>query len=175
MELNNLIPNRSENWVIKKNILTYKKLTHIPILKKESDFYYIFLDNRVKKEIIRLIIHLNRIKLKFYFVTPEYSKPGGVEDFYNKNIQHYLFCYIQPGFFKLFKKYNFDIIQNMVDWTIEFNCYNLIKTNYDIIKKILNKESFNYYNGNYTHDYPKEIIDEYNTLYREIQINRLLK
>jgi len=73
MELSRLIPDKNPNWLIKKGVLTYKKLNHVPLLKKEGDLYYIFLDLRFKKEVIRLSNHIKKLELKFYFILPAFS------------------------------------------------------------------------------------------------------
>jgi hypothetical protein len=174
MELNKLIPNNNPNWVIKKKVLTYLRLNHIPLLKKEGDFYYIFLDLRLKKEVIRLVNHLTRLEVKFYFVVPAYSSPKGVLDFENENIKHYLRCYVDEEFRHLLEKYNYDLIGNLVEWCIEFNVYHLIKENYEDFKERVNAKIADFWSNTFIMKYPVEIRDDYNTLYRQIQINNLL-
>jgi hypothetical protein len=174
MELSDFIPDGSAAWKVGKNQLTYKKYVNIPICYIEDDIVYVFLDKRIVKPVLKITKKLIELDLEFYFTTPELSNPKGVEDHKNVIIYHYFRSYIQKEFFKGFEAMQFDLIQNMTSWANKEECFNLIKENYDEIKKVVNKQDYDYYSNIKKYQYPQEIRDDFDRLYREIQINRIL-
>ena len=101
MGLNNLI--LDSNWLVKGNFLMYKKYVNIPMCFIEDDIYYVFLDVKLTKQVLKLTKALMKSGVEFYFTTPEYSNPK-VEIDDNLVISHYLFRYqdsIFYGFDKL--------------------------------------------------------------------------
>ena len=126
------------------------------------------------KQIIKITQHLLNLGVEFYFTTPEFSNPSGVDDIENKVISHYLMSYIQKEFFFGFREIEFDLIHNMVKWTEKENCFDLVKPNYEYITKKVNNKYFDYYANKEYEDYTKEIREDYKTLYRDIQISKIL-
>ena len=96
------------------------------------------------------------------------------DDIENKVISHYLMSYIQKEFFFGFREIEFDLIHNMVKWTEKENCFDLVKPNYESITKKVNNKYFDYYANKEYEDYTKEIREDYKTLYRDIQISKIL-
>jgi hypothetical protein len=175
MDLNSIIPDKNDrNYSVAKKFLMYKKYQNIPLCFIEDDIVYVFLDKKVSKVVIKLVKNLCKNNIQFYFTTPELSNPKGVIDYEDKVIEHYLNSYIQVEFFYGFQKIGFDFIKNLVDWANKNNCYDLIKSNYDYIQKRVNRKYYDYYSNKDIFEYPKEIRDDFLTLYREIQINNLL-
>lgn len=176
MELNKIIPDSFKSfnspWVIKGKFLMFHRYENIPICFIEDNIIYIFLDNRIQKAVIKLTNEFVKLGYEFYFTTPLISNPAfKIDDLNNIVINHYLFSYFQKGFFKGFKKINFDLIGNMVDWCRKENCIDLIKKNYKMLDSIINKSHVNWYSQKKEYDYSEEIREDYKTLYREIQIN----
>jgi hypothetical protein len=170
--LEELIPDSSNRWVIKKNFLMYKKYDLVPIAFIGNDgILYIFLDYNIHKEVIRLIKFIRNKNVEFYLTTPKLLNPkNNVTNF--DIISNYLLCYAQNEFFNGFKKIEFDLIDNMVKWCDKENCYDVIRECLNIVKKEVNRV---YYDMHIERSkYPQEIIDTFNTLYREIQINKIL-
>jgi hypothetical protein len=174
MELSDFIPDGSTAWKVGKCQLTYKKYVNIPICYIEDDIVYVFLDKRIVKPVLKITKRLVELNVEFYFTTPELSNPKGVEDHKNAIIHHYFRSYIQKEFFKGFEDIQFDVIRNMTTWANKEDCYNLIKENYEVIKKIVNRQNYDYYSNIKKYEYPQDIRDDFDRLYREIQINQIL-
>lgn len=174
MELSNLIPDGSDNWKVGKKQLTYKKYVNIPICFIEDDIIYVYLDKRIVKPVLKLVKKLVDMKVEFYMTTPELSNPKGLEDHQNAIIHHYFRSYVQKEFFEGFEKMGFDLIHNMTDWATKEGCFPLIKENYDSVKKIVNEKNYDYFSNIHTYEYPQEIRDDFDRVYREIQINQIL-
>jgi hypothetical protein len=150
----------------------FKKYENIPICFIEDNIIYILLDNKIQKAVIKLTKEFVKLGYEFYFTTPLLSNPAfKIENLNNIVINHYLFSYFQVGFFKGFKKINFDLIENMVNWCRKENCIDLIKENYKSLGGLVNKSQIDWYSQKKEYDYCEEIREEYKTLYREIQIN----
>ena len=179
MELNNLIPDRfrplyNPTWIVKGNFLYFKKLELIPICFIKDDVVYIFLDARISKQVIKLTEHLIYLKADFYFLTPEASNPSGVIDFEEKVIKSYLMSYAKKEFFNGFKSIEFDLISNMVKWTEKENCFSLIKEIYQDVLKEINHQTWDYYSNKKHYDYCQDIREEFQSLYRAIQISKII-
>ena len=130
MELNDIIPLKFRptigcDWVVKNKFLMYKHYEHIPVAFIEDDIVFIFLDNKIPRQILKLTKWLMKYDYEFYFTSPLLSNPKGVleEELHPTVIKHYLYSYVQEPFFKGFKKIDFDIIENMVKWCIRWFNY----------------------------------------------------
>ena len=174
MDLNNLIPDNNPSWIIKGKFLMFKKLEHIPVCYIDDDIVYVFLDARLTKQMIKLIKYLMKLDVEFYLTTPEASNPKGVIDYHEKVIRHYLLSYAKDTFFNEFKKIDFDLVDNLVKWTDKENCFDLVKGVYEEVMKKINRESWDYYSNKKHFDYCKEIRDEFQSLYRHIQISKII-
>lgn len=174
MELIDFIPDGSDAWKVGKNQLTYKKYVNIPICYIEDDIVYVFLDKRIVRPVLKITKMLVELNVEFYFTTPELSNPKGVEDHKNAIIHHYFRSYIQKEFFKGFEDIQFDVIRNMTRWANKEDCYSLIKENYMAVKKDVNRETYDYYSNKRRYEYSQEIRDDFDRVYRDIQINQIL-
>ncbi len=176
MDLNKFIPKKFRhlsNWSVYKDFLLFKKIQNIPVLYVDEDIVYVFLDLRIKKEMIALINHLDDIGVEFYFTHPDFSNPG--EEWNEKKIiLQYFRCYSDLKFHKELKKIEFDFIQNLTFWTKKFSSFELLKSTYDEYLKVVNKKSFDFYTQKEMCDFPEQIREEFRTLWREIQINNIL-
>jgi hypothetical protein len=176
MELSTIIPNTSDiNWIVKGDFLMYRKYSNIPIAYTEGDTVFIFLDLKVIKVVSRLIKHLVKNNIEFYFDSPEFSNPAAdVNEYNTKVVTHYLFSHANKNVFAEFKRINFDLIKNMVSFCDNNNCHDILKPCYERVKKDVLRNELNYYSGKTEHDYPKEIREEFENLYRDIQISRII-
>lgn len=174
MELSDLIPDGSAAWKVGKRQLTYKKYVNIPICFIEDDIVYVYLDKKIAKAVLKLVKKLVDMKVEFYLITPELSSPKGLEDHKNAIIYHYFRSYVQKEFFEGFEKIEFDLIKNMTDWATKEGCFSLIKENYDAVKKIVNEKNYDYFSNINAYQYPQNIRDDFDRVYREIQINQIL-
>ena len=181
MDLNNLIPDKfrplhNPPWIVKGQFVMFKKYEHIPTCFVENDIVYVFLDNRITKAIIKLVKHLMTLNIEFYFTTPELSNPRGIveEDYNDRVINHYLYSFAQIDFFNGFREIDFDLIDNMVKWTEKENCFDKVKANYELIHKKVQRKDYDYYSNKHTYEYVDEIREEFQSLYRHIQISKII-
>lgn len=179
MELNKLIPlkfipNIDCEWVVKGKYLMYRRYEHIPMAYIEDDIVYIFLENKIPNQVLKLTKWVANLGVEFYFADPEFSNPSGIENYHRDTIYHYLHSYAQKHFFKGFKDIEFDLIKNMVDWCTKEGCTELIKDVYSKINTRIQKGYFDYYSGKDIYEYKNEIREEFRTLYRDIQINQII-
>jgi hypothetical protein len=176
MDLNKFIPNKFRhlpNWSVGKDFLLFKKIHNIPVLKIEDEIVYVFLDLRIRKEMVALIKHLDELDIEFYFTHPDFSNPA--EEWNEKEvIWHYFRCWSDSKFYKEIKKVEFDFIGNLSDWVKEFSSFELLKSIYDEFLKVVNKKWYDYYSQKDVWMYSEYIREEFRTLWREIQINNIL-
>lgn len=181
MDLNNLIPDKfrplvNPTWVVKGQFVMFKKYEHIPVCFVEDDVVYVFLDNRVSNAILKLVKHLISIGVEFYFTTPELSNPKGIlEEYYkDKVIKHYLYSFAQVEFFYGFRNIDFDLIDNMVKWTSKENCFDKVRSNYELINEKVERREYDFFSNKYLYEYKDEIRQEFKSLYRHIQISKII-
>ena len=176
MSDNNFVTDINPIWVVKGKFLMFKKYEHIPVCYIEDDIVYVFLDAKITKHIIKLTNHLVKNKIEFYFTSPEMSNPKGINklDYHDEIIKHYLTLYSNKDFYYGFKKIEFDLIDNMVKWTMKENCFNSIKDNLEIIKKRILKKEYDYYTNKLYYNYDEMIREDFNSLYRHIVLSRFV-
>lgn len=179
MELNDLIPKKYKHldskWKISDGNLLFKNLQFIPLCYiSDEDIVYIYFDNRIKKQLFELVKLLIKKDIEFYFTIVEISDPAGVFDYNEKVIENYLYMFIDEYFYKNFKKINFDLIDNMVKWTLKNKCFSDIKPAFDYISNKVKAKNYDYYTQKSEYEYSEEIRNEFETLYREIIINQII-
>ena len=173
MELNNFLP-KSENWSISKSIIYFKKMQKIPICMLIDDTPHIILENKIPKQVIEMTKVLMKTGIEFYFTTPLSVNPAGVEDFKNEVIASYFNSYSNKKLFVGFKKIGFDFIKNLINWSEKNDSVHLVKPVYEKINKDVQKEYYDYWQKTKYYNYNPEIREEFRTLWREIQINKIL-
>ena len=173
MDLNKIIPN-NENWSYSNGIFYFKKLQKIPICFINDDVFYILLENKIPKQVIELTKNLMKSDHKFYFTTPEAVNPSGVIDYKNEVLKSYFNSYSNKKFFIGFNKIGFDLIKNMINWSEENDAWHLVKPIYEDINKKIQKKNHDYYTRKDYYDYEFDIREEFRTLWREIQISKIL-
>lgn len=179
MDLNRLIPERflsvgDPKWKVKGDFIMFKKIEHIPLCFVKDNTVYVFLENKLPKQVIFLTQHLMNLGLEFYFLMPECSSPKGVEYFYYDNIKHYLLSYAKDHFFYGFNKINFNIVNNLVKWSEKEDCFDLIREVHAEVLKELQYETWDYYARKKYFVYKQDIREEFRTMYREIVISKIL-
>jgi len=174
MELDSIVPDRSDAWKVSKGQLLYKKYVWLPVCADDAGHIIVFLDRRIHKAVIKVVKRLMQLGVEFSCVTPDYASPKGLSDFYEKNIEHCLLSYASNEFFYGFEKIGFDLIKNMTDWAEREGCFEQIKESYLYIKKDVCRHYYDYYSKKDIYEYPQEIRDSFERIYRDIQINRIL-
>lgn len=175
MDLNDLIPDNSHSWTINKSYLLYKKCgINIPMCTIEDNCVYVFIDNSaIHKPFLKLINHLIKLDIEFYFYPPTYSHPGTVID-YNNIIYHYFITYANKNFNDGFDKIEFDFIENLSKWCKKENCFNLVRENHLKVQKKIQKSWYNYYSKSDEYDYSEYIRDVFKSLYRHMQVSQII-
>jgi len=174
MDLNSIIPDKSDSWIIKGDFLFYRKIHLIPLCTMINGVYYVLLDAKCHKAVLKLTKKLMKMDAEFYFTTPLIANPKGVDDFNLKVVDTYIHNYANKHFFCGFRELDFDLIHNMVKWTEKENCFDLVKDIYDKYQKIVNQEHYDYYANRSFYDYDEEIRESFRGLYRDIQISKIL-
>lgn len=174
MELNNIIPDNSSNWVIRGDFLFFKKIHLIPVCTIIDGIYYIMLDGKCHKAILKLTKKIMKMDVEFYFTTPLLANPKSIENLNQKVVENYIHSYTNKHFFYGFKDIDFDLIHNMVKWTEKEDCFDLVKEIYDNYQKLVNQEYYDYYSNRSFYPYDEEIRQVFVGLYRDIQISKLL-
>ena len=174
MDLDNIIPDNSSNWIVRGDFLFYKKINLIPVCTIIDDIYYIMLDGKCHKVILKLTKKIMKMDGEFYFTTPLMASPKSIENFNQEVIQNYIHNYTNIHFFHGFRDINFDLIHNMVKWTEKENCFDLVKGIYDKYQKSINNKYYDYYSNRSFYSYDEEIREAFVGLYRDIQISKIL-
>lgn len=173
MDLNKIIPN-NDNWSVSKGIIYFKKMQKIPVCIL-GDEVLVILDNKIPKQVIELVKNLMKAGVEFYFTVTGAENPSGILDYKKEVIRNYLYSYANIKFYLGFNKIGFDLIKNLIDWSDKNDAWYLVKPIYEVVnKKIINHSYFDFYTQKEIYDYSFEIREEFRTLWREIQINKVL-
>ena len=173
MDLNNILP-KNENWSFSKGIVYFRKIQKIPSCIIIDDIPHIILENKIPKQILELTRNFMKSGDEFYFTTPLSTNPSGVYEFKNEVIKSYFNSYANLKFYNGFKKLNFDLIKNLIDWSEKNDAWYLVKPIYEEVNKKIQKEYYDYWQKMYYYDYEYDIREEFRTLWREIQINKII-
>jgi hypothetical protein len=176
MDLDSIIPNNSD-WKVSKNRVFKKNIAWIPILDIVDDnLIYIFLDIRMSKEILKVVKNLQKTDIEFYFISPLFADPGFNGDFNVVNIKNYLKDYSKSQFYDGFDKIEFDFIGNLIEYCKKENCIELVKDIYlEVNKEVQNKFWDHYANKQYFKTKREDIRETFNQLYRDIQLQQILR
>ena len=176
MDLDSIIPNNSD-WKVSKNRVFNKNIAWIPIFDIVDDnLIYIFLDLRMSKDILKVVKNLQKTDIEFYFISPLFADPGFNGDFNEINIKNYLKDYSKSQFYDGFEKIEFDFIGNLIEYCKKENCIELVKDIYlEVNKEVQNKFWDHYANKQYFKTKREDIRETFNQLYRDIQLQQILK
>ena len=176
MDLDSIIPNKSD-WKVSKNRVFKKNIAWIPVFDIiEDNLIYIFLDIRMSKEILKVVNNLQKTDIEFYFISPLFADPGFNGDFNVVNIKNYLKDYSKSQFYDGFDKIEFDFIGNLIEYCKKENCIELVKDIYlEVNKEVQNKFWDHYANKQYFTTKREDIRETFNQLYRDIQLQQILK
>jgi hypothetical protein len=176
MDLDSIIPNNSE-WKVSKNRIFKKNIAWIPVFDVvEDNLIYIFLDIRMSKDILKVVKNLQKTDIEFYFISPLFADPGFRGDFNEVNINNYLKDYSKSQFYDGFDKIEFDFIGNLIEYCKKENCIELVKDIYlEVNKDVQNKFWDHYANKQYFKTKREDIRETFNQLYRDIQLQQILR
>jgi hypothetical protein len=176
MDLDSIIPNNGE-WKVSKNRVFKKNIAWIPVFDIVDDnLIHIFLDLRMSKDILKVVKNLQKTDIEFYFISPLFADPGFRGDFNVVNINNYLKDYSKSQFYDGFEKIEFDFIGNLIEYCKKENCIELVKDIYlEVNKDVQNKFWDHYANKQYFKTKREDIRETFNTLYRDIQLQQILR
>jgi hypothetical protein len=150
-------------------ILTYfKKEINVNEINEVSNIF----NSNIKYSFLFLekCQYIKKINSSKYYIL----KGINSNDYNDKVIKHYLYSHAQVDFFDGFKNIDFDLIDNMVKWTDKENCFDKVKANYETISKKVERKEYDYFSNNYSYEYKDEIREEFQSLYRHIQISKII-
>jgi hypothetical protein len=178
MELDSILPKNKEIKT-SKNRVFIKNIAWKPFIEIMSDnLLYIYLDGSLINDIIKITNKLQKSDYEFYFIPSKMSDPGlrlTDEEYFSDVIKGYLKYYSLINFYTGFNKIDFDFISNMVKFCEKENCNYLIKDIYDEVNRDVQKTFYDYYTNRYKFEVESEDIrEEFKTLYRQIQLNRII-
>lgn len=177
MDLDSILPKTGE-WKVSKNRVFRKNIAWLPILDIVSmNYIEIFLDIRNSKDIIKIVKNLKKTDIEYYFISPIYADPGQDISNYNEtNIKNYLKNLSRSQFYDGFSKIEFDFVGNLIEYCKKKNCDELIKEIYSKVNEDVQSKRWDYYSGKeYFKNNRKDIREYFNSLYREIQLQQILK
>jgi len=174
MDLNKIVPLNDNRWSVSDNIIYFKKLMKIPVLIVIDDIPHIILEGKLVRQVIQLTEILMGSGLEFYFTIPDSTNPSGVFDFESEVINSYFHSYSNRKFYLGFNKIGFDLIENLIKWCDKRGCWDLVKPIYDKVNKEIQRKHFDWWSKQEKYDYQKDIREEFNSLWRDIQINKIL-
>lgn len=177
MDISLLIPDKDQNWVIKHNILYYKKFALIPLANYIDGDLYINLDNRYLMGVVRIIKHCQKMNIDFMFldyltITEKFISNENIDGIFSNN----LLSICEPKIFDLIKNNKINYIQIISSFIKLYNCHNRFIKVYDELNKEHFQASWFDWFQHKIHYRVKneEIRDYYDTLFREVKISLLL-
>jgi len=113
----------------------------------------------------------------FDVVSPLFADPGqDNRDFNYINIKNYLKNYSKSQFYDGFSKIDFDFIGNLIDYCKKEKCIELVKDIYLEVNKIVQSKHWDYYtNREFYNNKRDDIRETFNSLYRDIQLQQILR
>ena len=178
MNLSEIIPDNSQKWIIQKDYLMIQKYAKIPIAYlNDREKVNIFLDIKIRKEILLLVKHLMKLEIPFIFICSVFQNPKKVDEqeFHFLNIKNYLLSYSNAEFYDGFHRIGFDLPKNLTEYTDYYNCFEIVRGVYDEINIQVQKKYDDYYSNQTVYNVKREDIrDDFNSLYRDIQLSRIL-
>jgi len=176
LDLNTYLPSLDGNWKIKHNMVYYHKYVDIPVLSIKDNTIWVSLDRRIRKPIIKMVKHLMKLDVNFYFSTRIiiHQKEINKEDLQGI-IETYLLALTDEVFFDEIFDTGFDYVENLTHFMTDYECHSLFKEKFESIKKIYLREYQNWYANKSYYKVKKEYIRDFiRTLEREIKLNMLI-
>jgi hypothetical protein len=174
MDINILIPENNNSWYVKHNTIYFLKYGAIPVLKKIDGVYYVSLDNRITKKVIKIIKHLTKLKIVFYLCDRMTICENHIHNEDKSNIiKNYLYAISNEVFFDFIKESEFDYVNNLTKFLNLYDCHKTFKHYYDKLK-------VNHYEKMWTDWYSmrtyysvknEDIRNYYSILERQIKLN----
>jgi len=175
MDLYRIIP-KDDRWIISKNIVYIDYLAKIPILVKEGDAIWIYIDRRITKYVLKLVKILQKEEIKFLFRSNRiiFEHKFSQDEIHELNLKQYIRNIADESFFDGFNKIEFDYTRNISEYLLKYKCHDIFKKQYAIQKKRLLSKYWDYYQNKEFYEVSREDIRDYiSALEREVKINLL--
>ena len=177
MDISLLIPDRDQNWIVKHNILYYKKYALIPLANYINGDLYLNLDKRYLMGVIRLINHCIKSGINFMFldhltITEKFIPNENIDGIFFNN----LLSINETKLFKLIKTNQLPFIQIICNFIKMYDCHNRFIKVYDELKKDHYQASWFDWYDHQVHYRVKdvEVREYYDSLFREVKLSLLL-
>ncbi len=177
MDISLLIPDKDQNWIVRHNILYYRKFALIPLANYINGDLYINLDNRYLMGVVKLVKYCHKMNIDYMFldyltITEKFIPNENLDGIFSNN----LLSICEPKIFSLIKNNQINYIEIICKFIKLYSCQNRFIKVYDE----LNKEHFQaswfdwYDHKKHYRVKDEEIREYYDTLFREVKISLLL-
>jgi hypothetical protein len=178
MDLDKILPKKFK-WQVKSDIVMVFKIAWLPIFKINGKEVEIFLDLRTSKQILPIVKNLQDLNVGFYFISPLLANPGykvfDDEQYHELNIRNLMNNYWKPQYYDGFKKIEFDVIENLINYATKYKCSSLIKDIYEDINEYVQGSGYDWYtNRECFYVERQDIREDFQSLYRQIKITEIL-
>ena len=174
MDIDKFLPNQSSNWCVKHDTIYYLKGGYIPVLKKIDGILFISLDQRITKQIIKMIEKLTNLNESFLLCDRlTIDEKHIYKQDLSRIIDNYLYSLSDETFFRFIKNSDFDYLGNLAKFLDTFRVHKLFKYRYEYLKKNhYHKKWIDWYTRrNYWTVKNGEIRDYYSVLERQVKLN----
>ena len=175
MDLYKIIP-QNDRWCVSKNIIYINHLAKIPILVKSGDDIWVYFDVKIAKYVIQLVKILDEKNIKFLFKSTSifFDHKFSEDDIHTLNLTQYIHNIVNEKFFDGFYKIEFDFTNNLSNYLLKYECYDIFKSVYEKQKKVIIGKDWDYWTNKQYYNVKREDIRNYiSSLEREIKINFL--
>jgi hypothetical protein len=175
LDINTYLPNSDGNWKIKHNMIYYHRYVDIPVFKIEDDIFWVSLDLRIRKPVIKMITHLTKLGIDFFLTMRSDFHKKLPQDDLEGIITNYLHALTSEDFFDEIFDTGFDFVKSLTDFMTKYNCHGLMKEPYEYYKDKYLKTYYDWYTSeNYYIMKREDMRDFLRTLEREIKLNLFL-
>lgn len=170
-----LIPNTNPNWIVKNDMIYFRKLADIPLVSFVGDDIWVCLDRRVTKQLLILIKHFVTNKIDFFLSNRLIVWRDIKENDLPILIENYLRSLVDEHFFDSIFDMGFDYINNLTQFIIKYDCLDKLSMIFEGLSKPYYKRKDSLWCGNIFNNTEREDIKDFiSTLEREIKLNILI-
>lgn len=174
MGIEKFLPDNNNGWSVKHETIYYKKGGWIPVLKLIDGDYYVSLDRRITRAVIKTVNKLQESDQDFFFcdrmtITEKHIYNEDLE----RIINNYLLAIADEVFYKFITNSDFDYINNLTKFLTQFEGYVIFKRRYDYLKaNHFGKVWMDWYTKKeYWNIKNEEIRDYFSIFERQVKLN----
>lgn len=177
MNLNRLIPDSKDHWIIKNNIIYVHYHAKIPIVVVEDEVIWVYIDSKIRKYVLQMVSHLIESNIEFLFRCPSIFFHNHLTDgeLSTINLESYMSHLIDDKFYYGFEKMGFDFVENITNYLVKFEAFEVFKPIIDKYKLKASKKEYDYFTNKEIYIINNEEIREFvMSLERDIKLNLLI-